>query len=568
MTTTALDLAAARRWAVTSRALLSEVRAQIDELNVFPVPDGDTGTNMFLTVDGALGFLRDHDVPAGGQITLGEGLALLARGMLLSARGNSGVILSQLALGMAQAVARVGPDTEHISPQVLREAFARAADVAWSGVSVPVEGTILSVSRAAAQGAAAVLRPSAADQQHSAVTTHDVAAAALESARIALAMTPEQLPSLARAGVVDAGGAGFVVVLEALESVLAGRVHEGTVRDASSWRSTQPRFAPAVQCVDDEGAYEVMFVLDDCSAKSAESLRHELTRLGSSVMVVGGPPLWRVHVHLDHPSDAIDAGSHAGQVEQVAITALTRSVATSRDVAVEPMLGLVCCAPGDGLAQVFTEAGADVVPSRVGNRASIGQLLHAARESPAHAVAILPNDPDTILAAQAAARAGAEEGLRISVVPTSAAVQGLAAVSVWDRDTDDLAHTLDAMHTAARDVRYGALTVAASDGVTPVGPCRAGQWLGLVTGDIIAVHDDVADAAYAVLTAMAAGAAQDVELLTVVEGSRAGHSGSEPDGAIGPILQRWSAQADPSGEVEVRHIMGGQRTYHWLLGME
>ncbi|MGB3593334.1 MAG: DAK2 domain-containing protein, partial [Ornithinimicrobium sp.] len=163
MTETVLDLAAARRWAVTSRALLSDFRARIDQLNVFPVPDGDTGTNMFLTVDGALGFLRNTDDAGDGSITLGEGLARLARGMLLSARGNSGVILSQLALGMSQAVERAGPDTDEMSPQVLGEALERAADLAWSAVSSPVEGTILSVARAAACGAAEAIGSAARD---------------------------------------------------------------------------------------------------------------------------------------------------------------------------------------------------------------------------------------------------------------------------------------------------------------------------------------------------------------------------------------------------------------------
>ncbi len=569
MTETVLDLAAARRWAVTSRTLLSDFRVRIDQLNVFPVPDGDTGTNMFLTVDGALGFLRDTDDPADDTITLGAGLALLARGMLLSARGNSGVILSQLALGMSQAVERAGPSTDTMSPYILGEALECAADLAWSGVSAPVEGTILSVARAAAKGAAdAISAPPDTTALPGHLTTYGVALSALEAAKVALAKTTEQLPSLARAGVVDAGGAGFVVVLQALESVLADRPHDGAVSTASSWRSRPTTDAPSVECVDDEGAYEVMFVLDDAAPAAATQLKHELLVCGSSVLVVGGPDVWRVHVHLDHASDALDAGSRAGRVEQVSITALTRAMGIPPDAATtRPALALLCCAPGEGLAQVFAEAGASVVHSSAGTRASTGQLINAAQQTLARAVVLLPNDPDTVLAARAAARAAAAEGLTIRVVPTLAAVQGLAAVSVWDPDTDDVDQALVAMREAASDVRYGALTVAASEGTTPAGPCRGGQWLGFVAGEIVVVDDVLATAAHAVLTDMAAGLAQDAEMVTVIEGSRSSRELGERED-IDLVLRSWFASLGAEEEPEVRRIAGGQRTYRWLLGME
>ncbi|MGB3763340.1 MAG: DAK2 domain-containing protein [Ornithinimicrobium sp.] len=569
MTETVLDLVAARRWAVTSRALLSDYRARIDQLNVFPVPDGDTGTNMFLTVDGALGFLRNADDAGDASVTLGEGLARLARGMLLSARGNSGVILSQLALGMSQAVERAGPGTDEMSPQVLGEAFERAADLAWSAVSSPVEGTILSVARAAARGAAEAIgsapRDVAPDDE---LSTYRVAVAALEAAKVALSKTPEQLTSLARAGVVDAGGAGFVVVLEALESVLADRPHENAVSTAVAWRSPPDVGAAPPGCTDDEGAYEVMFVLGEATEVAAAQLKQDLMVSGSSVLVVGGPDLWRVHVHLDHASDAIDAGSRAGRVEQVSITAMNRSIGVPAGSASgAPTVALLCCAAGEGLARVFAEAGASVVHSSAGNRASTGQLLSAARQTSARTVILLPNDPDTVLAAEAAARAAAEDGLVIRVVPTLAAVQGLAAVSVWDPDTEDVDSSLSAMAEAAQDVRYGALTRAAAEAVTPVGRCYPGQWLGFVSHEIVAVEDNLTPAARLVLSEMAADLAQDAEVVTVVEGARSGGDGQEA-GDIDELLRRGPLGSGDGGQPEVRRITGGQRTYRWLLGME
>ncbi|MGB6023144.1 MAG: dihydroxyacetone kinase, partial [Ornithinimicrobium sp.] len=280
------------------------------------------------------------------------------------------------------------------------------------------------------------------------------------------------------------------------------------------------------------------------------------------------PDFWRVHVHLDHASEAIDAGSRAGRVEQVSITAMNRSIGVPAGSASDaPGVALLCCAPGEGLAQVFAEAGASVVHSSAGNRASTGQLLSAAQETSARAVILLPNDPDTVLAAEAAARAAAEDGRTIRVVPTLAAVQGLAAVSVWDPDTEDLDASLAAMVEAARDVRYGALTRAASEAVTPVGRCYPGQWLGFVSNEIVAVEDDLAPAARRVLVEMASGLAQDAEVVTVVEGARSGGDGQE-GGDIDELLRRGPFGSGEGDQPEVRRITGGQRTYRWLLGME
>jgi uncharacterized protein len=558
-----LDLAAARRWAVTARALLTEARERIDSLNVFPVPDGDTGTNMFLTVDGALDVIRGQHEVTGAPLRLDQGLALLARGMLLSARGNSGVILSQLARGMSEAVADAGPGVHEIAPEVLAEAFERAADVAWAGVSRPVEGTILSVASGAAAGARAAAVPGA--------TSHDVALAALESARAALAHTPEQLPRLAQAGVVDAGGAGLVLVVEALESVLADRPHEGLGDLAGWWEQGPvevPPRRPAEGCEAGDGAYEVMYLVQGSDPERAHHLQTHLLRIGSSVLVVGGPREWRVHVHLDDPAAAVEAGSLSGRVEQVAITALEASAgpagldggvqAPPAAPARHAPLGVVACAPGDGIGALLAHAGAEVVHSGARARASTGQLLGAARAVRADTVVVLPNDHDTILAAEAAARAAAEEGLDVRVLPTRAAVQGLAAMAVCDLG-GEVETTLLAMADAAASVSYGSLTEAANDGPTPVGDCRAGQWLGLVSGEIVVVDDQLTRAARHVLAALAEAAPLDPELLTVVAGRDAEEH--ELDGAVAA----WSRR---HRDVEVHRVDGGQRTFRWLIGME
>ncbi|MGB3186804.1 MAG: DAK2 domain-containing protein [Ornithinimicrobium sp.] len=593
MGSTVLDLTAARRWAVASRSLLSESREQIDRLNVFPVPDGDTGTNMFLTVDGALAELRvlgEASPPAPeGSATLGvplrlsDGLARLAHGMLLSARGNSGVILSQLARGMSEAVQAADPNAEAMSASVLADAFARAADVAWAGVSKPIEGTILSVARAAAQGAEACVAGMSeyADPAH----TYAVSLAALDAARVALARTPEQLPSLAKAGVVDAGGAGFVLVLEALESVLADRAHDGRPRSAQEWdyfgaetSAQRTRVnVPSTGELEDvtllecdptdrapgETGQEVMYLLR-CDEAGAEQVRAQLIVLGSSVMVVGGPDVWRVHVHLDNTAAALDAGSRFGSVQQVSITSLESPSHAQRSQVPEP-LAVVCCAPGPGLARLFSAAGARVVHSAVGNRASTGVLLQAARETNASVVAVLPNDGDTVLAARAAADEGTRQGLDLRVVPTVAAVQGLAALSLWDAErSQTLESMLDEMTEVAYGMSYGALVVATASAETAAGPCRSGQWLGLAQGRIVSVNDEMTSAAVDVLARLAQVASDTAEVLTVV----AGEGLDESD--LDPILQTWlSTHSDPQlADLEIRRLWGGQRTYPWLLGLE
>jgi len=591
---TVLDLAAARRWAVTARALLAQAKDRIDALNVFPVPDGDTGTNLFLTVDGSLDFVRSQHEVSGAPLRLEQGLGLLARGMLLSARGNSGVILSQLARGMSEAVEQGGCGPDEVGPAALADAFERAADLAWAGVSRPVEGTILSVATAAAAGAREAVLPQA--------TTYDVSLAALEAARSALAQTTEQLPRLAAAGVVDAGGAGLVLVIEALENVLSGRPHEGMPALAQWWEQHAPSSATAAPAPspggpcrsvdgsaggdadgDYDGDYEVMYLLEQSDPERAHHLRAQLVRIGSSVLVVGGPTQWRIHVHLDEPAPAVEAGSLAGRVEQVRISALTRHAeeagesdqsaddrpgataqrqplltSSSARAASVAELGVVACAPGDGVGAVLARAGAEVVHSSAGRRASTGQLLGAVRAVPARRVVVLPNDPDTILAAEAAARAAADEGLQVRVLPTRAVVQGLAAMAVCDV-TADVEEMLVTMADAASAVTYGALTVAGNDGSTPAGPCRAGQWLGLVGGEIVGVHDRLRDAGKQVLGALEKGVAGSPELLTVVAGK-----GVEPTD-LDTVVARWSRRRD---DLEVQRIDGGQPTYQWLLGLE
>jgi DAK2 domain fusion protein YloV len=538
---------------VLVRAVFAAHRARIDGLNVFPVPDGDTGTNLFLTVDGAV----DRSLTETADAAAGELLVLFAKNLLWSARGNSGVILSQLARGLAEACQGV----DVIDAQTLARGLVAGDRRAWQAVTDPKEGTILSVSRAAAR---------AADRRDALDGLHAVAGAALDAARDALAQTPRQLEVLARAGVVDAGGAGLVLLLECLERICAG--DDGRALLALE---AAPAEGPvgATQAAGQVGAaapgYEVMYLLDGADESAADALRERLVGLGDSVLVVGDGQRWTVHAHVDDAGAAIEAGLQAGRPHQIRVERLvdeqTDDAASCPDpaagsgrTAAGEASGIVACVAGGGLARVFAEAGAVVVGSRPGLRASTGQLIAAIRqctEVGSTEVIVLPNDPDTELAAAAAARAVAAEGIAVQIVTAGSVVQGVAALAVFEpgRPTTD---NVRAMQAAAAGTRHGAVTVATREAVTAGGPCRAGDVLGLVGGDIVVVGSDVEAVGLEVARRLLTDGG---ELLTVIVGDgMAPEVGDEVTSAVSP----------DHPDLETTVLNGGQPVHLLLFGVE
>ncbi|HEY7720725.1 MAG TPA: DAK2 domain-containing protein [Pedococcus sp.] len=555
-----LSAADARRWAVITRAAFAARRAEIDALNVFPVPDGDTGTNLYLTFDGALDAVRTEQEGLGilGEASLEQECTALARAMLLTARGNSGVILSQLVRGFAEAIADAGEGGA--DGPVVAAALTRASERGWRAVTHPVEGTILSVARAAADAAAG--EPSLA-----AVTK-----AALRGASEALERTTEQLPALRRAGVVDAGGAGYVLLLEALARVAheegpngagltapflddpslrrrAGWAHPGSGVHPTEGEGATPSSEDAV--APGGPAFEVMYLLADTDEERVARLTSTLDALGDSLLVVGGPDLWNVHVHVDDAGAAVEAGVEAGRPYRIKVTHFAEQ--TARPPASD--LAVVACAAGPGLAAVFAGAGAHTVDSGPGHRASAGQLLEAARRAHALSVILLPNDKDTLMAAEAASAAAAQDGLDLHVVRSRTAVQGLAALAVFDPQAS-VARNLAAMSSSASATRHGAVTVAGKEALTSAGPCQPGDVLGVVGGDIVVVGTDLREVAEEVVRRLLSSGG---ELVTVVSGEDA------PEG-LADGLARWLA--GERREVEVSLIDGGQPLYHLLLGVE
>lgn len=568
---TTLDAGAFLRWAAVARSAFAAARTEIDALNVFPVPDGDTGTNLYLTLDSALDSTRAAilAMPRSEQRRLAVICGQTSRSMLLTARGNSGVILSQLFRGFSDQVVATG--TAELDGAGLAAALALADQRAWQAVAEPKEGTILSVSRATAQAATRSVEDGRDDLA-------EVVEAALEAAQTALDETPHQLPVLARAGVVDAGGAGYLVLIEALAKVVLP--HDETVRargmhgiplhdDPFHRRAGWSRAVELPGGAGDVGdgataahdgrpggpAYEVMFLLADSDEERVQRLRETLAPMGDSLLVVGGDGTWNVHVHVDDPGAAVEAGIAAGRPYRIAITHFGSQQGA---IEVEPdpdAVAVVSCAPGEGLADVFRAAGSAVVLSGPGHRASAGQILDAVRRTRAGKVLVLPNDSDTTMAAHAAARAAAETDVEVLVVPTRSAVHGIGALAVYDQGMS-IADNANAMTRVVAGMRDGAVTIASREALTPAGLCHAGDVLGFVDGEVAFIGEDVYDVAGHVVERLVG---EEGELLTLVSGAEAPRDLATQVAAAARIRHH---------DLEVTYVRGDQPLYPLLLGME
>jgi uncharacterized protein len=544
-----VELAVVRRFVDVAVDALAAAREEIDALNVYPVPDSDTGTNMYLTMSAA----RDaiHQAVA-DDADLPTALSAFRRGALLGARGNSGVILSQLLGALVGRMARAEDGDRNAT--VMAEAMAEASEAAYAAVGTPVEGTILTVARAASDAAVRRARDDRA-------RARDVFAAAAEAAREALAHTPEQLEPLRAAGVVDAGGRGLSVVLDAAETVLTGRRPLPAPQPIGT--HTIPVAAGGADLRPEGPAYEVMYLLD-AADDAVAGLRESLAPLGDSLVVVGGEGLWNVHVHVDDVGAAVEAGIAAGRPHRIRVTHFAEQVAqqatqheaqAARRTQTRSGRRIVAVSAGPGLARLFTDAGAIVIEGGPGHRPSTGMILEAVAGSGAAEVVILPNDQDSVRAARIAARTAEEDlDVRVAVIPTEAQVQGLAALAVHEPargfDADVLEMTATARHT-----RHGAVTIAARRAITMAGPCEPGDVLGVIEGDFALVGHDLADVATQILERMLGGGG---ELVTLVGGS----------GSDGLAQQCQEYVADRHAHVDVVVYDGGQDRYPLLMSVE
>ncbi|MDQ1700493.1 MAG: fatty acid kinase [Frankiaceae bacterium] len=524
----ALDAAALRRWCAWGHDALHAARADIDALNVFPIADRDTGTNLLLTWEAVAG---------AGEESTAETVAALTRELadaaVRAATGNSGVILARYLQALAEDWCRLGT----AAATDVRRGLAAAATGATAAVARPVEGTVLTVARAAAQGARAAEGTDVAA----------VLAAALTAAEQALARTPEQLTVLREAGVVDAAGRGLVVLLAALAGAAAGERPPAPSRPAAG----PPRPVAAREAGSDGFAYEVQYLLD-APDDAIRRLRDVLTRLGDSVAVAGGGGVHNVHVHVNDIGAAIEAGIAVGRPHRIGVT---RFADPAPQPAPASASSLVAIAPAEGLAALFRAAGALVVSGGAGRDCSTTDLVTAMRRTGSDHVVLLPNDRDLVPRAEAAADLLRASGSTVAVLPSRAVVQGLAAVAVHDparRFGDDVV----AMSAAAAATRYGAVTRASSDAQTMAGRCRAGDILGLLDDDVVLIGDDVTEVSRGLLDRLLIGGGELVTLVTGVDAAA----------DLSANLADYLAVTRPV--VEVVTYDGGQPLFPLLVGVE
>ena len=559
-----LSAAALRSTVVTFRDTMKVHQAGINRLNVYPVPDGDTGTNMARTLDAVVAELELLDQLPDADPGIGATCDAISHGSLMGARGNSGVILSQILRGLASTLKDAGEATG----AKVADALTAASAAAYQAVLKPIEGTILTVVRAAAEGASAA--------SHDGANLAGVLRAARTSARDALAHTPEQLPVLKDAGVVDAGGAGFVLLLDAALHVVDGEPlpepDEGDGPSPEQLEAVAHRHAADGEVDVSELRYEVMYFLDLVDHR-IQAFKEGWGEIGDSIVVVGGDGLWNCHVHTNDIGAAIEVALDLdGRPRQIRVTDLFEEVADEhahREAALHgghpPFTGhsislpavtcaVVAVASGDGLVELFGNLGVQgVVTGGQTLNPSTAELLAAVEAVNADQVVVLPNNKNIIPVAEQLASLTPKQ---VVVVPTTSMPEALAALVVYDPEAsadDNGAEMAD----AASSVATGEITQAVRDTNSPAGAIAEGDWIGIVRGDgIVAVADGVVEASTRLLGTLVTPGR---EIVTIVLGADA--TGADTDAIVA-----WLDDQLPQVTVEVHR--GGQPLYPYLFGVE
>ena len=539
-----------RKLVQASMIWLDKHHRTVNELNVFPVPDGDTGTNMLLTMRSAYGRIKDSE-----ELHVGKMAAALSQGALMGARGNSGVILSQIWRGLARGL----KDKETFNANDLALAFQAASDTAYNGVMRPVEGTILTVVREGAEEA----RDAAAKSNDLRFVMERI----LERCEQALERTPELLPVLKQAGVVDSGGKGLVYILEGMLRYANGQM-AGVAEEIVEVQ--QIAHIPAQALAMPEGGelenpYDVQFILMGQNFNVA-AVRDRIDAMGDSTVVVGDETTIKVHIHVKDPGEPISYGISLGQITDVVVENMqmqmdeivhapgATAVPEIKPATVEPgQIGVVAVAAGDGLANIFMSLGvAHIVNGGQTNNPSTEEIFQAIQDVPTDKVIILPNNKNIILAAEAARDLSPKH---VAVVPSKTAPQGFSAMMALNPD-GDLAETAAAMQEALGYVTTGEITRATRsvelDGVA----VNEGEVIGVVNGRLCASGSELMETIAAVLAEMEMA---DQELLSFYYGQDV--TEAEATAVVEQIEALYP-------DVEVEILPGGQAHYFYILGAE
>ena len=524
-----------RQMLAMGATLLEENVELVNSLNVFPVPDGDTGTNMLLTMQSAL-----EEVSKVSSEDFGAVAQAAAHGALMGARGNSGVILSQILRG----IARSADARKTIESSELAAALKEGANTAYRGIGKPVEGTMLTVAREAADAAVATARTDR-DVGH-------VLRGAVEAARRSLEATPDLLPTLKEAGVVDAGGQGYLLLLEGFQMVVTG---ERTPPPATSARKIVRETVSS--SLPDYGYCTEVLIRGE--RLPIDDIRRRVEQAGSSVIVVGETDVVHLHVHTHRPGDVLNLASQFGVLEKVKVenmqlqhTAHMTGAATVEPARVEGV-GVVAVGAGAGLARVFRDLGAAcVVHGGQSMNPSIEELVHGAVRAGYTKVILLPNNPNVLMTAQQA-RALARVELR--VVPTRTVCEGVAAMVAFN-PAMDLESNVAAMAQAASAVQTIEVTRAIRSTKVNGLQIEEGQAIGLLNGALVQAGDSLEEVA---LKALELARVQEHEVVTIYRGEDA--SREEGELLADSIRELWP-------RVEVQVVDGEQPHYPYILSVE
>jgi len=520
----------------------------INALNVFPVPDGDTGTNMLLTMKTAL-----HELTLLSEQTASAVAQSVSHGALMGARGNSGVILSQLLRGLSKGLT----DREQFGAKEFAKALSEASATAYKAVMKPVEGTILTVSKDAATAASV-----AADE------IGDVAfvlCVAVEAARRSVERTPALLPVLAEAGVVDAGGQGLMIFLEGMLRFLRGDsvdVVPAAITTAVGWAAFHPAHAEE----ESSYGYEVMYLVQGANL-DVDAVRETISTMGDSVVVVGDEKQIKIHVHTPEPGNPLTYGVTLGTLRNIVVENLQiqadqlahreapgpSPLALAKAAAHKGGIAVVAVSPGQGISRVFESLGASaIVPGGQTMNPSTEQLLRAVEELAAEEVVILPNNGNIFLTAQ---QVDVLTEKRVRVVGSTSVPQGIGAILAFNYQTD-LETNAKTMEQAAKNIQTIEVTRAIRSAQVNGLTVEAGQAIGLINGKLTSCSAEINDVIKDALTALNA---DDYEIVTIYYGE---NIIAEEAQALLSELE----EAHPFLEYEL--IQGGQSHYHYIISLE
>lgn len=544
-----IDSAAYTDMLLCAAAALEVNKQHINELNVFPVPDGDTGTNMSMTMSAGASEIR-RKKPSG----VGEVAKCTADALLRGARGNSGVILSLLFRGIAKALKGKDSFTAYDYAMALNE----GVDAAYKAVMKPAEGTILTVSRVSAAAAS--------DFAQTGSDVELLLSCALESAKEALTQTVNQNPVLKKAGVVDAGGKGFVVILDAMLASLRGEVTPDSYDIDLSQVSEAADFS-RFDAGDITFTYCTEFIVGRENDKSADLLRAFLQNIGDSAVVVDDEEIIKTHVHTDDPGKVLSEALTFGSLLKVKIENMREQHSElsggagespapdeATSVAPEKEFGTVVVCAGKGMAELFIELGADkIVTGGQTMNPSTEDILKAVEATPASVVFVFPNNKNIIMAAEQCIPLTEK---RVVIIPTVTVPQGVSAMLSMDTYSQAEQEIVDNANEAMRSVHTALITYAARDSDFDGYEIKSGEYLGLLDGALLGSNSDI-NALIGILSEKLQ--TLDPEFLTVYYGEDVETDDAQ---AVGSIL----SEKYPSAEMSI--INGGQPVYYYMISAE